>query len=244
MSVVVVLGMHKSGTTLIADTLHRSGISMIEADNAQGYDDGNKMEREATRQLNLDLLDAHGIESMRVIQPLKSGAVTAAQRDQARALVSSMGTDAWGFKEPRTLLTFDFWEEVLDKPILIGVFRNPVEVFSHYLRRAGRRWISRDPAFLTDTLRSWCIYNQYLLDMKRKYPNMLLMDYAEFMADDRDMQRLSDHLGRELMDCRKSGMQRSQPVRGKDYRLARMFVRLRYGMDAEKLYLELKDAVT
>ena len=141
MSVVVVLGMHKSGTTLVAETLHRSGIAMIESEVAGGYDDGNKMERAATCALNMDLLDDQGTESLRLIRPLSPDADNATHKDRARELTAGLGPGPWGFKDPRTLLTFDFWQDVLDAPVLIGVYRDPVEVFRHYLRRAGRRWI-------------------------------------------------------------------------------------------------------
>ena len=48
-NVFVVLGMHKSGTTLVSDILHRSGVPMVEVRSSEGYDQGNKMERDATR---------------------------------------------------------------------------------------------------------------------------------------------------------------------------------------------------
>lgn len=244
MSVVIVLGMHKSGTTLIAETLYRSGISMIGAEAAGGYDDGNKMERAETRALNMGLLGDQGTESLRLIRPLPPGAATPAQIDQAKALIGALGTAPWGFKDPRTLLTFDFWQEVIDAPVLIGVFRDPIEVFGHYITRAGRRWISRDPAFLPDALRSWCIYNQKLLDLKRRHPDLLLLDYADFMTTDTGMQRLSAHLGCDLVDCRKPAMRRAQAKPTADYRLARLIVRLRDGLNPDHIHAQLIKAAS
>ena len=242
MSVVVVLGMHKSGTTLIADTLHRSGIPMIGAELDVGYDDGNKMERDETRALNMELLGDNGRQSMRVIQPLASENVTSAQRDQARAVIDTVGLDVWGFKDPRTLLTFGFWQDVLEDPILVGIFRNPVEVFGHYLRRAGRRWISRDPTFLPDALRAWCVYNNHLLDLKHRHPQMLLLEYAEFMTSEMGLQRMAIHLGRPLVDCRQPAMRRAEAIPTADYRLAKLVVRLRDRLNPDQIYAQLKDA--
>jgi hypothetical protein len=236
---VIVLGMHKSGTTLIAETLHRSGIAMIGAETAGGYDDGNKMERAETRSLNIDLLGERGTESLRLIRPLAPGAATPAHLGQARALIGDLGAGAWGFKDPRTLLTFGFWQQVVEAPVLIGIFRDPVEVFGHYLKRAGRRWISRDPAFLPDALRSWCIYNQQLLDLKHKHPHMLLLDYAGFMTADTGLQRLASHLGRDLVDCRKTAMRRAQAIPTADYRLAKVIVRLRDRLDSAQIHAQL-----
>lgn len=241
MSVVVVLGMHKSGTTLIAETLHRSGIAMIGSGVAGGYDDGNKMERAETRALNMELLGDDGAESLRLIRPLATGAAQAVHVDRARNLIAALGPAPWGFKDPRTLLTFGFWQDVLDAPVLIGIFRDPVEVFGHYLRRAGRRWISRDPAFLPDALRAWCVYNRYLLELKRRHPHLLLLDYAGFMATDTGMQRLSAHLGRELADCRQPALRRAKAIPTADYRLARQIVHLRDGLDPDRIHKQLQD---
>jgi len=244
MSVVVVLGMHKSGTTLVAETLHNSGVSMIEADVAGGYDEGNKMERAATCSLNMDLLNDRTSESLRLIRPLAQSAVTTDHVARVTALIDAIDGDEWGFKDPRTLLTFDFWDDVLEAPVLIGVYRDPVEVFSHYVHRAGRRWISRDPMYLPDALRAWCVYNKRLLDLKRKHPEMLLLDYATLMTSDLGMQQLSDHVGRELKDSRKQAMRRAQAVPTRDYHLARVIVRLRDRFDPHLIHSQLKDATS
>ena len=242
MTVVVVLGMHKSGTTLIAETLHRSGIAMIGSEVTGGYDDGNKMERGETQAINLDLLGQHGKESLRMIRPLASGAANPAQRSQAKTLIDALGASPWGFKDPRTLLTFNFWQDVLETPALIGIFRDPTEVFGHYVKRAGRRWISRDPTYLPDALRAWCIYSQLLLDAKRSHPHLLLLDYADFMTTDTGMQRLSAHLRRDLIDCRKPAMRRAEAKPTVDYRLAQIIVRLRDGLDPHRIHTELMKA--
>lgn len=47
--IFVVLGMHKSGTTLVSQILHHSGIPMGDGfDENVTYDGGNKYEREST----------------------------------------------------------------------------------------------------------------------------------------------------------------------------------------------------
>ncbi len=56
--IYIVLGMHKSGTTLVAQTLHAAGINMGDFDESLTYDTNNKYERHDTQELNRDLL--HG----------------------------------------------------------------------------------------------------------------------------------------------------------------------------------------
>jgi hypothetical protein len=242
MSVIVVLGMHKSGTTLVAETLHRSGIPMIGSEAAGGYDDGNKMERDETRFLNNTLLEGHGVESLRLRTKFAPSAVLPEHISEARRIVAKMGDARWGFKDPRTLITFDFWGKVLPDPVLVGVYRNPIEVFGHYMSRAGRLWISRDPAYLPSVLRAWCVYNSRLLEIKRAYPGMFLIDYGDLMNGNAGMKRLSEYIGQDLMDCRQTNLKRAEAKGNVHYRLAQGIVNILFRMDSQKIYSELKDS--
>lgn len=239
---VIVLGMHKSGTTLVSETLHRSGVAMIEAEQAGGYDEGNKMERDATRALNAVLLDCAGRLSVRVVSPLDLAAVSGDQWQAGRDLVRALDAagSEWGFKDPRTVLTFDFWRGLIERPRLIGVFRDPVEVFRHYARRPARRWLLSDPGYLPAALHAWCVYNQRLLEIARAEPAMLLLDYADVMTGPEGMARLEDFLGRPLVDCRRSEMRRSEARPTLAYRAARALVRRRHGLDAERIHRNLR----
>ena len=107
---IIVLGMHKSGTTLITEIIHHSGIRMIETDKAGGYDEGNKYERVSTNLLNKELLQCSNIKSLRVTQHLEVDAVDASLWDKGKSIVKEINSvnEAWGFKEPRTLMTFGF----------------------------------------------------------------------------------------------------------------------------------------
>ena len=53
---VVVLGMHKSGTSLVAQALHRSGIHMGDFQEHLDYDAGNKFEHHDFQAINRELL--------------------------------------------------------------------------------------------------------------------------------------------------------------------------------------------
>lgn len=54
--IYVIMGMHKSGTSLIAETLHKSGINMGYFDEQLSYDEANHYERWHTSELNHYLL--------------------------------------------------------------------------------------------------------------------------------------------------------------------------------------------
>src|SRR5687767_9519465 len=65
--IYVILGMHKSGTTLVAKALHRSGIPMVDAeDTSRSYRDGNHYERESFNEVNYDLLGCRGVHSLKI----------------------------------------------------------------------------------------------------------------------------------------------------------------------------------
>ena len=217
----VVLGMHKSGTTLVAEMLHHAGIDMMDAvDTARGYDDGNKWERESTKALNHELLGSAGTHSLRV--SARGGlAVSAATTDPMRSLVDDLSARhaAWGFKDPRTCLTYDAWAGVLPQHRLIVVYRLPEEGWAHYWSAAG------GPAGKLDVLRrflgSWCEYNAAILAiLERATVPAVVLHYTRLMAGDAEFRRLEEFVGRPLVDRRVAAMHRSRPGRGPGYRLA------------------------
>ncbi len=77
----------------------------------------------------------------------------------------------WGFKEPRTLLTFEGWADVLEDWDAIGIFRNPVEVA---LSLNSRNGFDMDKCFDL-----WVQYNQRLLALHKRYGFAIF----EFSAD-------------------------------------------------------------
>ena len=132
--VFVVLGMHKSGTTLVAEMLQASGIEMVEDyDQATGYDAGNDCERLETTRINKDLLDWHGSGSLSHKAPGRLQP-TPELRDGMKAVArcAERAESGWGFKDPRTCLTYPLWKSILPEHCLIGVYRNYGDVSARY----------------------------------------------------------------------------------------------------------------
>src|SRR4030095_10172119 len=106
--------MHKSGTSLVAELLHRSGIPMGEGAEVSGsYDAGTFFERSAFRALNQELLGPDDPDELNP-RPLRLQ-LSARQRARMRELVAH-GEDGgadWGFKDPRTCLTYEVWRPEL-----------------------------------------------------------------------------------------------------------------------------------
>jgi hypothetical protein len=218
----VVLGMHKSGTTLVSEMLHRSGIDMMDAvDESLGYDEGNKWERESTKAINHEMLGSAGAYSLKASARLGIRVTTAVDERMRRVIadISARHRD-WGFKDPRTCLTYDAWSAALPEHRLIVVYRLPEEGWAHYwsAARSPAKRLTVAGGFLP----AWCEYNAAILrTLERTTMPAIVLHYTELMQGDGEFRRLERFIGRPLVDRRLPAMHRSRPGSRGSYRLAR-----------------------
>jgi hypothetical protein len=205
--VYVILGMHKSGTTLVSEILHRSGISMGEGADVSGdYDGGVFFERSDVRDLNQHIIGFGDPAHMHPApRELRFGdAERARMREIVRTCEAS--TESWGFKDPRTCLTYPLWREELPPHRVIMVQRSLEEVFSHFWRKEralGVTWRA---------VRTWCDYNERALHAVERDPTALVIRYGLLMTQDEEFARLERFVGRPLTDVRAAGKYRSRAV--------------------------------
>jgi hypothetical protein len=208
--IYVVLGMHKSGTTLVSQILHESGISMIEGTNRQqGYDAGQTYERQAVVDLNMAFLNWGNKTSLDVI-PKEPVAVTQAQKEEMRAIIQACDDQHanWGFKDPRTCLTYESWLRELPSHRVVAIYRNYREVLQHYKPSNSLRF----PYFKAkNALKAWIHYNERLLGILHhtKSPFVLLC-YGDLMTKEPEFGRLSDFVGLPLKDSRSPRLYRNR----------------------------------
>lgn len=230
----VVLGMHKSGTTLVSELLHHAGIDMVDtASPDAGYDDGNKWERESTKQVNHAILGSAGAYSLETVgHTRRFGDAERARMRDVIAACSSRHTD-WGFKDPRTCLTYDLWAGELPPHLIVAVFRHPEEAWAHYqASTAGRRRLT----VFQHCLPRWCDSNAAILSaLDRTTQPFIVIDYAKLMTDPAELARLERFVDRPLVDRRDPRMRRSRATRSVGYRLARMWHRLWGGASPEAI---------
>lgn len=197
----VVLGMHKSGTTLVSELLHHSGIEMVVNSNSAGYDQGDHYERETTNSLNKELLGCGNLSSLKVFTKLETSDINAELDTKARELVVTLfdGHKPRGFKDPRTCLTYRYWAKILPRHKLICVYRAYPEVHRHYTKRTRLA-----PFRGIRTLRAWHIYNSEVLEayVKTAPLDRLIIDYSKLMRESSEMKRLEIFVGRDLADRR------------------------------------------
>lgn len=207
--IYVVLGMHKSGTTLVSQMLHKSGISMgLEFDEKVSYDEGNQWERRASWLINLDILGAEEDSYVSFDYYERSGGrpdCHVAARMRALCEEAALEASDWGFKDPLTCLTYSQWANVLPEHRVIAIYRHPGEVLSHYRCRGWdipRAW---------RVLRAWTRYNEGIIDAFTGHnANRICLSYDALMTGDTEFDRLRAFVDRDLVDVRRPNAYRAR----------------------------------
>ena len=207
--IYIVLGMHKSGTTLVSQMLHRSGINMGDGfEDGGGYDDGNQWERREAFLINLELCGCseagyYSLDHYRGLRRELRDEQISEMKEMIRNCEESGGD--WGFKEPLTCLTYPLWKRVLPPHRVVGVYRNPIEVMNHY------RVTNRRPAQAWRVLRAWSNYNRGMMEAVREGGrDCLILRYEDLMRSNTDFSRLEEFIGRKLQDVRNPGQYRAR----------------------------------
>ena len=153
---IAILGMHRSGTSLLAGTLEECGLDLGEVNTAAPANEKGNRESWLLTALHEDLLRTVGGSWDRPPErPVVWGPLHRAVRDlYIKALA---GRPVWGFKDPRLLFCLEGWVERLPQLEMVGVFRHPLEV--------ARSLVKRTPARLTleRALDLWLAYNRRLV---------------------------------------------------------------------------------
>ena len=166
--VLVITGMHRSGTSLVASLLQRAGVDigsdLVEpnAGNPRGYFEDRHFLR-----FHEGLL-RHSPH--RFLVQDRSELKLPGKEDAQRAkqlLKHRQGGRAWGWKDPRTSLFLDFWADVLPPQArFLFVYRHPIDVVLSLARRgfSSEVEVAADPLV---ALRAWEVYNRSILRFYR-----------------------------------------------------------------------------
>lgn len=159
MTAVVVLGMHRSGTSCVAKALHEGGLYLgpelmdqTSADNLEGHWEA----LEAVR-INDAILAASGA-AWDSIPPDLSLVAPGGIDGRIAAFVSDLAQRPMhGFKDPRTLITFPLWKPHLGEVKIVACLRHPYNVARSLARRRTDEWT------IERGLKLWTQYNARLL---------------------------------------------------------------------------------
>lgn len=190
---LIITGMHRSGTSLVASLLQRFGVDIGE--NLLGPGEGNPrghFEDLDFVRFHEDWLHRSGQRML--LQNDFRPRVSSEERDRARRLIDSrQGQGLWGFKDPRTSLFLPFWHELLPEARYLLVFRHPIDVVLSLLRRGSDYEALVDPAA---GLRSWAVHNRCILEFYRQHSEHCFL--VEIDSLTRNIDRFSSELSRKL----------------------------------------------
>ena len=156
---VLILGMHRSGTSCLAGSLEEAGLYLGQVNTAAPHNAKGNRESRAIMDLQDDLLRANGGDWDAPPREVIWSAEHRARRD---AIIATYPTDRiWGFKDPRTLLTLPGWLEALPTVRFVGTFRHPLAVAASLQ--------ARNEIAIEKSLGLWEAYNRLLLDYQRQW---------------------------------------------------------------------------
>jgi hypothetical protein len=140
---VVVLGMHRSGTSAVAGVLHRLGLAVGTGESLVAPDATNRRGHWEVGPLvviNDRLLEAGGAAWDRVPDRFQLPVRPEWPADAAQALSTWQPHAPWVWKDPRLCLLLPFWRQVFpllygSEPVVVLCLRNPLEVAASLARR-------------------------------------------------------------------------------------------------------------
>ncbi len=165
-SVVIMTGMHRSGTSLTASLLQSAGMYI--GDRLMGSNTGNVKGHFE----DLDFVDFH--QSVLHSQGISVAGWTKHKslKVQPQYMVAAQNLilgrkehSIWGWKDPRTTLFLDFWSQLIPDAKYIFVYRSPWEVVDSLFRR-GDVIFRTNPNFAVG---QWCNYNQAVLNFYQQH---------------------------------------------------------------------------
>ncbi|PSB14452.1 hypothetical protein C7B69_19075 [filamentous cyanobacterium Phorm 46] len=178
---LIITGMHRSGTSLTAAFLQAIGLelgdNLLRGNywNPKGYfEDIDFVEFQRTVLQTCSRFDEAGFpdwgwtESEQLDkQKLNTNQETAQQLVKSRSHQSGF----WGWKDPRTSLMLDFWNQIIPNARYLFVYRYPWDVADSILR-LNIPFFSERPE---SCLKVWKFYNRHILEFYKKHSHQCLL---------------------------------------------------------------------
>lgn len=193
---VLILGMHRSGTSALTGMLADHGLTLVDGaavgpvDRDASNPRGN-LEDRRIRDVNEALLIANGGTWHHPAAIVRIPWLLRFRAAQIKRQLTRMSSP-WGLKDPRTLLCWELWRDVDAERV--GTFRHPANVVESLSKRHPGR-------FPPETWEQcWYLYNRALVELyrERSFP------IVNFDWSVERYRRVVDQLARAL-DLRKQG---------------------------------------
>lgn len=203
--VIIIAGMHRSGTSLSGSLLEKSGLFIGEDllshgfDNKKGHFEDLEILKIHEKDLNSKHLDTRGLKGA-IKGNLKFESFTNKAIDEF--LLKRKHHLFWGWKEPRTTLYLQAWKQKLSHAKCIAIYRHYDEVEDSLMRRY--RYKIEHGVGMSSTVRlkhvllypinvfikkheaykAWYVYNKNILAYKKQYPkDVIIFELNHFLGN-------------------------------------------------------------
>ncbi len=240
--IYIILGFHKSGTTMISKMLHDSGINMVDNEKSRkSYDQDYHYERISTKKINKRILE-YKKHSLFDVNPPYRSELTFDQRQQIQKLIQNNNKKYinWGFKDPRSCLSYQLWTSELPEHKIIVIYRSPNETFQRHLnQRLRTRFFAMYYAYIY--INKWCQSNLAILNsLKNTKMDFLVLNYQDFLTKQSEFDRLQNFVGTRLVDIRDLNMYRHRQKESLFIKLATWLNYQRTGIHAKQIIEQLE----
>lgn len=185
---IIILGMHRSGTSSLAGSLQQGGLHLGEVHEWNPHNQKGNRESQKIMELNDAVLAFNGAAwDVPPNSPLIWNDQLSVQRDEILQSFRSCDSTAVGFKDPRTLLTLDFWLDAGVGFQFAGTFRHPLSVANSLKVRSGMS--------LDKGLSLWEAYNKKLLARLSLQPFPVLCFDVEVQGYQKNLVTVMNLLG-------------------------------------------------
>lgn len=190
---LIVAGFHRSGTSLVAQVLHRAGLFL--GDDLIGAMPSNPFghfEDRRVVQMHDGILADNG-RNWQVDEPFIP-VITPRRWQEMESIVTGrrVAHSLWGFKDPRVCLFLPHWTAVMPDAKVVGIFRHPADTTRSLQRRHMREWVEgvgpedvhRRFFEVPDLgLKMWLLYNGLLVRYLEDHPESSILVPFEAVTD-------------------------------------------------------------
>ncbi|MBS1501963.1 MAG: sulfotransferase [Bacteroidetes bacterium] len=174
--VLIILGMHRSGTSLVTNWLYHCGLQVGE--NLLGKNAGNEeghFEDTEFLKLHEEILAANNLPDTGLFAD-KNIEISAYQKAKIRAVIDVKNElfEQWGWKEPRTCLFLDTYKSLIPQAHYLVIVRDYRPVVNSLLKRDFR---TIEEQYLSRNFLQRLIWRSFKRDVRRKEFYRLKAEY-------------------------------------------------------------------
>lgn len=155
---IVILGMHRSGTSWLAGSLEKAGVCLGKVSSYNRFNKKGNKENDDIMKLHEEILlnnnlSWHNCKNKVEYNDVGIGIIT-------NFFKHNKDEKIIGFKDPRTLIFYDSFKKNFKDILPIGIFRDPI--------KCAKSIVSRDKFNLNYALEIWHFYNLLLFEYAKK----------------------------------------------------------------------------